>query len=658
MDGKSLDILSDKLNKLKELIPGAFTEGEIDWEKLKLTLGDDLNLSEERYHINWAGKSEVFRILQQRTAATLIPNKNESVNFDETENVFIEGENLEVLKVLQKSYFGKIKMIYIDLPYNTGNDSFIYPDRFSETKNEYLKRIGDKDEEGYLLKEGMYRKNSKDAGHYHSNWLTMMYPRLYLARNLLRDNGVIFVSIDDNEVHNLRLIMNEIFGEENFLSQIIVRANSRGQTYKQIAKTHEYILIYTRNFESELYELEKDELSNDLNMEDDVSSYNLRELRNRNPKFGKHNRPNLYYPIYVNPESYDQDGHHPISLEKTKEYKVEVFPLNSEGKESCWRWSKVKLSENFLAETLKSNIIARKKGNGTFGIFEKYRKTTYKPKSIWEDNSFLTETGTMEFRELGLEGLFDFPKPVSLVKQNVELSTNSEDEDMILDFFAGSGTTAQAVMELNNEDGGNRKFILVQLPEKTKEDSEAYKAGYKTIADICKERIRRVIEKLKQNSKVKSQKKGQEELKLEHSEESNNEQNVDLGFKVFKFTNSNFKIWRSDLVETEEDLNKMVDIFDTQVKEGSKEENMLYELMLKSGYKLTDKVDKKNGYYSIANSEIVIVLEKVEQNQIEEILKLKPKNCIMLDNLFAGNDQLKTNTALQFKDANIELVTV
>ncbi|MCR4290072.1 MAG: site-specific DNA-methyltransferase, partial [Candidatus Scalindua sp.] len=210
MDGKSFNITEEKLNKLKEIIPEAFTEGKIDWEKLKAALGEDVEFKNERYVLNWAGKSDAFRVLQSPTTATLVPCEEESVNFDNTENIFIEGENLEVLKVLQKSYFGKIKMIYIDPPYNTGNDTFIYPDKFSETKEEYLNRIGDKDETGFMTREGLFRKNSKDSGHYHSNWLSMMYPRLFLARNLLRDDGVIFVSIDDNEVHNLRLLMNEV----------------------------------------------------------------------------------------------------------------------------------------------------------------------------------------------------------------------------------------------------------------------------------------------------------------------------------------------------------------------------------------------------------------------------------------------------------------
>jgi adenine-specific DNA-methyltransferase len=246
MDGKSLDITEEKLNKLKEIIPEAFTENKIDWEKLKAALGDDIEFKNERYVLNWAGKSDAFRALQSPSTATLVPCKEESINFDKTQNIFIEGENLEVLKVLQKSYFGKIKMIYIDPPYNTGNDNFIYPDKFAESREEYLNRIGDKDETGFMTREGLFRKNSKDSGHYHSNWLSMMYPRLFLARNLLRDDGVIFVSIDDNEVHNLRLLMNEVFGEENFVDTICWKKKyGGGAKEKYLVSVHEYIVYIT-----------------------------------------------------------------------------------------------------------------------------------------------------------------------------------------------------------------------------------------------------------------------------------------------------------------------------------------------------------------------------------------------------------------------------
>ncbi len=246
MNGESLNIKDDNLNKLKTVLPELFSENQLDWEKVKAHFSDNIVFANERYTLNWAGKSDAFKVLQQPTTATLKPAPEESINFDTTGNVFIEGENLEVLKVLQKSYYGKVKCIIIDPPYNTGNDSFIYPDSFKENKADYEKRIGDKDEEGFLMKEGYFRKNSKDSGHFHSNWLSMMYPRLFLAKNLMRDDGVIFVHIDENEVHNLRLMMNEIFGEENYAGEIVWKNSSKNdQAY--ISIQHEYILAYVKN---------------------------------------------------------------------------------------------------------------------------------------------------------------------------------------------------------------------------------------------------------------------------------------------------------------------------------------------------------------------------------------------------------------------------
>ena len=652
MNGESLNVQQDNLEKLKQLFPEVFSESKLDWEKLKAAFSEDINFANERYVLNWAGKADAFKTLQIPTTATLKPVPEESVNFDTTQNVFIEGENLEVLKVLQKSYYGKVKCIIIDPPYNTGNDSFIYPDSFKESRAEYEKRVGDKDEEGYLMKEGFFKKNSKDSGHYHSNWLSMMYPRLFLAKNLLKEDGVIFIHIDDNEVHNLRLLMNEIFGEENFFAQIIVRANSRGQTYKQIAKTHEYILVYTRNAESELIELEKDETNNDLNLQDKIGNYNIRELRNRNPKFGKHNRPNLFYPIFVNQNQVDKDGFYPVRLEKSIEYSIEVLPLNSEKKESCWRWGKNRSLLNINIETPLSNLVGKRKNDGSFGIYEKYRKTTYKPKSIWDDNSFLTETGTVQLRELGLENVFDFPKPVELEKQILNLAI--EDDEIILDFFSGSATNGQAVFELNIKDMGNRKFILVQLPELTDENSEAYKAGFKTIADISKERIRRVIKKI-QTEITSEKKKKAGELNL--GDKNSMPANTDLGFKVFKLAPSNFKIWRGNEIN-EENIVQQLDAFTNPVNENSQEQNLLYELLVKAGYELTDKVQEKEKYYSVCNTELIIALTEINQTIMDKILSDKPKKVIALDKLFAGNDQLKTNTVLQMRDAGVEFKTI
>lgn len=642
----------ERLNILKQLMPEIFDEGQIDFEKLKATLGENITFSNERYVLNWAGKSDAFRVMQCPSTATLVPCKEESVDFDTTQNIFIEGENMEVLKVLQKSYFGKVKMIYIDPPYNTGNDSFIYPDKFSESKEEYLKRVGDKDEEGYMTREGMFRKNSKENGQYHSNWLNMMMPRLYLAKNLLREDGVIFISIDDNEVHNLRLLMNEVFGEENFFCQIIIRANSRGQTYKQIAKTHEYLLVYTKNDITDLFGLEKDAERNDLNLSDNIGCYNIRELRNRNPKFGKHNRPLLFYPIYVNPNVIDKDGFNPVSLTFSNEYYIKVEPYNSVGKESCWRWGKSKAHLNIHQNTLDSNLIAKKKADGQYNIYEKYRKTTYTPKSIWDENAFLTETGTVELHNLGFSNEFDFPKPISLIKRCVQLAT--EEDDIILDFFAGSGTTAHAVMQLNKEDGGNRHFICIQLPELCDPEKEAYKAGYSTIAEISKERIRRAGNKLRAEVEAEKAKKAGE-ISFEETTEA---PMPDLGFKVFKLSDSNFKQWREIHGSEQEQWKQQTIDFLNPVAANASIENMVYELMLKNGKNLNSTIEHSHNCHNIHSGELLLLLESVDQDTINYVLSLHPQKVIALDNLFSGNDQLKTNTALQLRDAGIHFKTI
>src|SRR5690606_27402713 len=525
MDGKSYDILSDKINRLKELFPEAFTEGRIDWEKLKAALGD-VNFENERYNLNWAGKADAFRVLQQRTSATLRPVEEESVNFNETENVVIEGENLEVLKVLQKSYFGKIKMIYIDPPYNTGSDSFIYPDKFSESKEEYLKRIGDLSEEGYLLKEGFFRKNSKESGHYHSNWLSMMYPRLYIARNLLRDDGVIFVSIDDNEVHNLRMIMNEIFGEENFIATIIWQKKyTRSNDARWFSDNHDYILVFAKNSSNATINLQprtKKQLEGYSNPDKDP-----RGDWKSTPLHAKSGNSTSFSYTFKNGVTWKPPkGTFPrFSKDTLKEM---------DEKDEIWFGKDGK-----TIPSRKSFLLKVKKGVTPVTIW-------------WHQEVGHNHEANDEMKSLELGGVFNNPKPTRLIKRILQLSTN--ENDPVLDFFAGSGTTAQAVLELNKEDGGNRKFILVQLPEKIAEDSEAYKAGYKTIADICKERIRRVINRLNHDSAgLKDEQDKLQEILFKNTEnpESTNNKVTDNGFKVFRLTPSNFKHWRSDLIESE-----------------------------------------------------------------------------------------------------------
>lgn len=344
----SVDGTQLNLEALYQIAPSCFTEvkddrtGElrhvVNFKTLRQLLGDNaVEDADEMYQFTWPGKQEARWEAARPTTKTLRPVVEDSVDWDHTQNLYIEGDNLEVLKLLQKSYMGKVKMIYIDPPYNTGND-FVYDDDFAVSQDDYDLFAGNVDELG-----NRYRKNTETNGRFHSDWCSMMHSRLMVARTLLREDGLIFISIDDNEIENLKKICNEIFGEKNFITSIIVRSNSRGQTYNDIAKTHEYILLYSNSSFVSLFELTKDMDNSDLNLKDNIGNFNIRELRNRNPKFGKHNRPGLFYPIYVAPETVDKDGFSPVSLIPDENFSVEVLPYNSVGKESCWRWGKVNL---------------------------------------------------------------------------------------------------------------------------------------------------------------------------------------------------------------------------------------------------------------------------------------------------------------------------
>jgi adenine-specific DNA-methyltransferase len=613
MDGKSLSITEEKLDKLKEIIPEAFTENKIDWEKLKAALGDDIEFKNERYVLNWAGKSDAFRSLQSPSTDTLVPCREESVNFETTGNIFIEGENLEVLKVLQKAYFGKIKMIYVDPPYNTGNDNFIYPDKFAESREEYLSRIGDKDETGLMTREGLFRKNSKDGGHYHSNWLSMMYPRLFLARNLLRDDGVIFVSIDDNEVHNLRLLMNEVFGEENFIAQFVwkSRQNKDNRNMTGASIDHEYIICYGRKIRGSSRNI--GQYSNpDNDPRGDWASGNMVGI------LPEAQRPNCHYDL-TNPETGINYGK----------------PLLG------WRYDKHTMNkliqENRIIWPTTSEGRPRRK------VFIEELNDKYTGFSSIIGNNIYTRNGTEEIQTLFNLRVFDFPKPVSLIKEILIQGIDDDNEPIILDFFSGICPTAHAVLDLNKEDGGNRKFICVQLPEKCDENSEAFKAGYKTISEIGKERIRRVIKKIQEEQDGK--------LDLDGNGDR------DLGFKVFKLKESNFKIWRSN-IETEEELVAQMQRHLEPLDEHAKIDDVLYELLIKSGVQLTAKIKEQNGYILVNESEIALMLEKADDKIIKQIIAAKPQKVFTLDRLFKNNDKLKTNTALQMKDAGIEFKAI
>ena len=414
--------------------------------------------------LDFKGKQHIYAHHLTVPYRPLVPDPERSLNPAEADdNLIIHGDNLHALKALLPRYSGKVNCIYIDPPYNTGNEGWVYNDNVNSP----------------LMKEWLNQNSPVDGEDLerHDKWLCMMWPRLHLLKELLADNGVIFVSIDDNEQHHLRMLMDEIFDEENLICQVIIRSNSRGQTYKQIAKTHEYLFVYSKSAEAGLFELEKQDEKNDLNRSDEIGPYNLRELRNRNPKFGRHNRPNLFYSFFVDPDNEDDEGLHPVALEESEAHRVRVDPINSNGDESCWRWGKERSGANIQAETTTSNVVARRRKDGSFSINEKYRKTTYTPKSIWDDNAVLNETGTVELREIEISSLFDFPKPSGLINRVLEIATDKD--SIIFDSFAGSGTTAHAVLALNKADGGNRKFVLVECED---------------YADtVTAERVRRVI---------------------------------------------------------------------------------------------------------------------------------------------------------------------
>jgi adenine-specific DNA-methyltransferase len=412
--------------------------------------------------LNFKGKAFVQNYHLQVKYHQLIPRKAKSLTKKVSlhDNLIIHGDNLKALKALLPTYAGKIKCIYIDPPYNTGNEKWVYNDNVNSP----------------MMQEWLGREVDIEDLTRHEKWLCMMMPRLELLRDLLSPDGLIFVSVDDNEVQRLRMLMDEVFDERNFICQVTVVANKGGQDYLPIAKTHEYVLCYSRTEDVEINELAKD--ISHFPYSDGKGRYTLRELRNRNPKFNRANRPNLYYPMYVNPKMTDQYEHCAVSLEKRKGYHKEVFPKNSAGEDSCWRWSRELVGQNTVADKpALGNVVARGKREGGYNVYEKNRKATRKAKSVWDEKEMRTELGTRMLREIFGKAVLQFPKPVELVKKTILLG--SAETGIVLDSFAGSGTTAHAVLAANKENVGNRQFILVECED---------------YADkITAERVRRVI---------------------------------------------------------------------------------------------------------------------------------------------------------------------
>jgi adenine-specific DNA-methyltransferase len=543
----SPDLIAEQIEGLQAIFPEAFAEGKVDWDRLSATLGEVVNQRPERYSFTWAGKQDAIRALQIPSSAALIPCPEESVNWESTQHAFIEGENLEVLKLLYKAYFGRVKMIYIDPPYNTGND-FVYPDNFADPLDIYLQLTGQKDAEGNLL-----TSNPQTSGRYHSAWLSMMYPRLFLARQLLRDDGVIFVSIDDNEVHNLRMLMNEVFGEESFIGCLIWK---RRQNVDSRAKTglsvdHEYLLVYRRDAQGRIRGQEKDltKYSNpDNDSRGDWLSGDLTGLATREQ------RPNLHYDL-VNPET------------------GIVYPCPENG----WRYGKRTMARLIADE----RIIWPPSPTGRPRLKRYLNDLADEFTGLSSVlNTVFNLQGTRELKDLfGGKNVLDFPKPTQYLKTIVQQGAAGDEEDIVMDFFAGSCATAQAVLELSREDGGNRRYIMVQLPEPTPLGSPAREVGCETIADIGKERIRRVTKRMQEEDATRL------DLPVRDTPE-------DIGFRVFKLAESGFRQWTPPSGDAPEAYASQMDMLADPLVDGWMPERVIWEVAVKEGFGLNCQVER------------------------------------------------------------------
>ena len=616
----SLELTKININKIKELFPNVVVEGKVDFDSLRCMLGDEVDDSKEKYQFTWKGKNNSIKLAQSPSSSTLRPVKNISKNWNLTNNLYIEGDNLEVLKQLQKTYFNRIKMIYIDPPYNTGND-FVYSDNYRDNIANYK-----------IQTSQNVSSNPNTSGSFHTKWLNLLYPRLILAKNLLSNDGVIYISIDDNEIDNLKKICNEIFGESNFIAQAIVQKSTNGMGDKKgFSKNHEYILCYQKSSMTEFYGLTPSEdYVKNFNNEDEYGKYKMDGiLMKKGAGSKREDSPTLYFPLYYSPTTGK------VFL-KPGEGLVERFPIKSDGTEGRWTWGKEKIqNENY-------RLFASK--NGTIYIKDYLtEERRMKMKTILTDKNYLTDKATNEIKSIFTGKPFDTPKPITLIKHLIDMST--EKEDIVLDFFAGSSTTAHAVMQLNAEDGGNRKFILVQLPEKCEEKSEAHKLGYKNICEIGEERIRRAGEQLKTE--------WENDYPTDTLLSSSDEFATDIGFKVFKLDSTNIKPWDNENELDEKSIFDYGNIF----KEGRTKEDILFEIMLKYGVfdmPVTEiDVNGKTMYRVGKRYMIVCLVNEITNEDINAISELSPKTVVFMEAGFK-NDNDKINAEYNLQKAGVE----
>ena len=647
MSGMSMNIEQTNLDKLRSVFPECVSEGKLDIDKLLSLCGEYIDNDFEKYKFEWKGKADCLRLAQKRSTGTLRPCPEESVNWDSTQNLYIEGDNLEVLKLLQTAYYRKVKMIYIDPPYNTGND-FVYADDFADPMARYKE-----------VTQQTTKSNPETMGRYHTNWLNMMYPRLRLAANLLRDDGVIFISIDDNEVTNLRKVCDEVFGEENFVASVIwEKKYSPANDAKWLSDNHDYILIYAK--QKEIWRPKLLPRSDEQN-----SRYTNRDNDPRG----------VWKAADMTVKSYSAAYDYPIT---TPSGRV-VTP--SEGR--CWNTSK----ENFEKLVEDNRIWFGENGDNMPAVkkFLTEVKDGMVPLTIWKYSEVgHNQEGRQELKKLfDDKGYFDGPKPTRLLNRILKIA-NLESDSIILDFFSGSATTAHAVMQLNAEDGGNRRFILVQLPELCDEKSEAYKAGYKNICEIGKERIRRAGEKLKDTLEssglfVRTAKRYQDQhgslegLTYAEWEECPDVINakkemaakLDVGFRVFKLDTSNLKTWDATPIEDEQldllyqRMNGMIH----RVKSERSDLDMVYEIMLKLGVPLTYSVHpltiRDKTAYAVGEDFLLLVClaENVQPEDVEQMAEYAPAKIIISRDSFA-DDTAMANTYYILRDHGIELKLV
>ena len=628
--------------QLAVLMPEVIADGKIDVEKIKELLGDDAGDDRERFGLFWPGKKRALRAAQEPTTATLRPDFENSKDWDTTKNVFIEGDNLEVLKILQKHYHGKVKLIYIDPPYNTGKD-FVYPDNFKEGLETYLEWTRQVNEEGRKVST-----NSETEGRYHSNWLNMMYPRLKLARNLLTHDGVIFISIDDNEQENLKRMCNEVFGEANFISTIAVHSNPRGrQSALYVAPTHEYLHVYARNsaqvgiYGESLTEEQKSEYSRvDL----DGRRYREIGLRLRGGRATAAESPTLHYPIYVHSDS----GQILVAPPAETEGWVEVAPYFSDGTAGTWRWSPSKVSAD--VDQLVARQVRGTGGESRWDVFQKdylSEDSQRKLKSLWLEKEINYDRSKDDIKRIGLAPYFDYAKPVSLLRKIIATTTRAG--DTVLDFFAGSATTAHAMLQVNAHDQSDRNFILVQLPEPLDANSEATKAGFRTIAEVARARV---VHAGAHAEAISAGVGGERTVPL------------DVGFRAFRLADTNFAKWRATSDIDAPTLQQyLLDIKDSAA-DSAQPETLLIEILLKQGYSLTELIadTEVSGLKLKAVGEGLVLayldeLIKPTLDQLRAVVAEKPARFIILEDAFHGDDELKTNLSQECKSRGVELWT-